>query len=249
MCRISAIVDIPNNCIVNAKVAGFESGERVLAIEQIKELGVVPNALFLFDRGYWSPELLAAILANEQKFLIRLQSNHAKSVAKDKKLKALGLRFVSFKLGSGDAENLLTNLPVHEVSDEELFELYAKRWGIESKYLELKSRLEIDNLSEKSLNSVLQDIYATLYMSNLTAFLCYEADEIIQEKTAGRITDTNRKPTVPSVFRFSETDSSVFACSGTPCSAFSSSIGLSKTSATTWPISENLNCDRAINVK
>lgn len=186
MCRISSVVDIPNNCIVNAKVSGYQTGERVLAIRQVEELGCVPNALFLFDRGYWSPELLAAILAGGHKFVIRLQSNHVKSVAKDKKLRALGLRLGSFRLRGGDAETLLTNLPVEEVSDEELFDLYAMRWGIECKYLELKARLEIDNLSEQSLNSILQDIYSTLYMANLTAFLCFEADEIIQERTAGK---------------------------------------------------------------
>jgi hypothetical protein len=184
MCRISAMVDVINNCIVDASVSGYDIGERALAIGQVNSLEAAKNALLLFDRGYWSPELLLSILANKQSFLMRIQSNHVQSIAGDQRIRGLGLRFVSFPLPSGETENLLSNLPVDEVSDDELFELYAMRWGIESKYLELKDRLEIDNLSEKSLNSVLQDIYATLYMSNLTAFLCSEADDIIQDKTA-----------------------------------------------------------------
>lgn len=186
MCRISGVVDVLNECIVDASVSGFGTGERALAIEQIKALGSVKNALFLFDRGYWSPELVSAIVKNGQKFLMRLASNTGKTVVKDEKGEAVTFRRYSFTLPSGDTETLLTNLSFEEVPDDELAVLYAKRWGAETKYLELKSRLEIDNFSGQSANAVLQDIYATLYISNLTAFLCFEADEIIEEKTTGK---------------------------------------------------------------
>jgi hypothetical protein len=75
-------------------------------------------------------------------------------------------------------------LSEEEVSDDELAELYAKRWGVETKYLELKDRLQIDSLSGESPNVVLQDIYSTLYISNLTAFLCWEADETLKEQNS-----------------------------------------------------------------
>jgi hypothetical protein len=117
---------------------------------------------------------------------MRLASNVGKTIVKDEHGEIVPLRRFSFMLSSGETETLLTNLTSDEVSDEELPDLYSKRWGIETKYLELKDRLEIDNFSGQSANTVLQDIYATLYMSNLTAFLCFEADEIIEEKTAGK---------------------------------------------------------------
>lgn len=193
MCRISAVVDVLNDCIVNAAVSPFSTGERALAIGQIEELKAVLNALFLFDRGYWSPELVESIIGNGQKFLMRLASNTGKTIARDKSATEYELRRYSFVLPSGETEVLLTNLTPEEVSDDELAALYAKRWGVETKYLELKDRLQIDHFSGESVNVVLQDIYSTLYISNLVAFLCFESDEIINERTADKSNQYKQK--------------------------------------------------------
>jgi hypothetical protein len=186
MCRISGVVDIPNGCIVNAAVSPFCVGERALAIRQIQQLKSVHNALYLFDRGYWSPELVSGIVANGQKFLMRLASNAGKTIIKDENGNIVNLRRYSFLLPDGATETLLTNLTEAEVSDAELAALYSMRWGVETKYLELKDRLEIDKLSGASVNVVLQDIYSTLYISNLVAFICFEADEAIAARTADK---------------------------------------------------------------
>jgi len=186
MCRISGIVDVLGECIANATVSPFSTGERALAVEQIKALHHVSNALFLFDRGYWSPQLVSAIIKNGQKFVMRLASNTGNAVIKDESGNTLNLRQHSFVLSSGIVETLLTNLSEDEMSDAELEALYAKRWGIETKYLELKERLQIEKFSQESVNAVLQDIYSTLYISNLAAFVCMEADDIIAAKTAGK---------------------------------------------------------------
>lgn len=186
MCRISAIVDVCNDCIVNATVSPYSIGERTLAIEQIKQLKPMPNALFLFDRGYWSPELVGDITKNGQKFLMRLASNVGKTIVTDENGNLIQLRRYSFILPSGEREVLLTNLSPEEISDDELAALYPKRWGVETKYLELKDRLQIDKFSGESVNIVLQDIYSTLYMSNLVAFICSEADEAVKKRTADK---------------------------------------------------------------
>ena len=180
MCRISAVVDILNNCIVNAVVSPFSVGERKLALKQIEELKAAKNALFLFDRGYWSVGLVSKIIQNEQKFLMRIQGSNLNAAKKQK------LRCYSFILPGGNEEILVTNLSEDEMSDNDLVCLYAKRWGIETKYLELKDRLQIDKFSGESSNIVLQDIYSTLYISNLVAFLCFESDELIKEKIADK---------------------------------------------------------------
>jgi len=186
MCRISAVVDIMNDCIVNAMVSPFSIGERALAIGQTEQLRSVENALYLFDRGYWSPELIKTIIGNGQKFVMRLASNTGKTIVTDEYGAVINLRRYSFILPSGETEVLLTNISEEEMSDDKLAALYAKRWGIETKYLELKDRLQIDKFSGESVNIVLQDIYSTLYISNLTAFICFESDEAIKERTADR---------------------------------------------------------------
>jgi hypothetical protein len=193
MCRISGVVDVLNNCIVNATVSGFSTGERSLAIRQAKELKSVLNALFLYDRGYWSPDLVREIHGNGQKFVMRLASNISNTVVKDQNGNNIELRKFSFILPSDETETLLTNLTLEEVSDEELIQLYTRRWGIETKYLELKERLEINSFSGQSANTVLQDIYSTLYISNLVAFTCFQSDEIIQAKTASKCNKYEQK--------------------------------------------------------
>ena len=182
MCRIGGVVDVLNDCIIKAAVSGFSVGERALAIEQVRQLKPVANALYLLDRGYWSPELVLGIIENGQRFLMRLASNTGNTVLTDEGGNPINLRRYSFMLPSGTVETLLTNIPAHEMSDDELSCLYAKRWGIETKYLELKDRLQIDSFSGESINTVLQDIYATLYISNLVAFICFEVDESLNRQ-------------------------------------------------------------------
>jgi hypothetical protein len=186
MCRISAVVDVLNKCIVNAVVSPFSVGERALAIGQVGELKSVSNALYLFDRGYWSPELASDIISSNQKFIMRLASNTGKTLVTDENGNTVKLRRYSFVLPNGETENLLTNITEDIMSNEEIAFLYTKRWGVETKYLELKARLQIANFSGESVNIVLQDIYATMYISNLTAFICFDTDEIINEKTADK---------------------------------------------------------------
>ena len=186
MCRINAIVDVLNDCIVNASVSPFCVGERALAIDQIKQLEHVRHALFLFDRGYWSPVLAATIMQGGQKFLMRLPSNVHNIVVKDADGNVIPLRRYTFVLPGGDTEILLTNIAETEMSDDELAALYTRRWGVETKYLELKDRLQINKLSGESINTVLQDIYATMYVSNLVAFMCYESDEAIKAREADK---------------------------------------------------------------
>ena len=48
------------------------------------------------------------------------------------------LRIVRFKLADETYECLITNLPPEDYPKETLKELYAKRWGIETSFRELK---------------------------------------------------------------------------------------------------------------
>ena len=193
MCRISAVVDVLNDCIVDACVSPFCVGERALAIEQVNKLKTVQEIINLFDRGYWSPNLVKNIINNGQKFLMRLASNVGSTIVKDETGQIIPLRRHSFVLPSGEVEVLLTNLSEEEFTNDDLAALYAKRWGAETKYLELKDRLQINTLSGKSVNVVLQDIYATLHMSNLVAFICFESDELIKEQTASKDNEYEQK--------------------------------------------------------
>lgn len=61
--------------------------------------------------------------------------------------------------------------------------LYFKRWPIETKYNTMKNKLEIENFSGRTLISVQQDFYATMYISNLVAITKIMSDEEIKKWT------------------------------------------------------------------
>ena len=64
-------------------------------------------------------------------------------------------------------------------------ELYAKRWGIETKYGELKRKLETENFSGRLVDSVMQDFFATMTVANMLAGFVREADREAARERAG----------------------------------------------------------------
>ena len=65
-------------------------------------------------------------------------------------------------------------------------ELYFLRWGIESKYQELKSRLELESFTGACSLAIEQEFYLTLLFSNLAAMLKQETDQEIDRQTKGK---------------------------------------------------------------
>ena len=50
-------------------------------------------------------------------------------------------------------------------------ELYHRRWEIETKYGELKTRMRLENFSGKNPLAIRQDLYAALFISNLSSLI------------------------------------------------------------------------------
>ena len=97
------------------------------------------------------------------------------------------VRLVKVTLPGGGTEILATSLLDEDAYPSHEFKrLYHLRWGIEEGYKTEKCRLEIENFSGLSAQAVLQDIYAKLFMVNLTAILAWVAqaiaDRLYQER-------------------------------------------------------------------
>jgi IS4 transposase len=65
----------------------------------------------------------------------------------------------------------------------EFAELYHCRWGIETFYGVLKGRLDLENFSGLSSQAVRQDVFATVFLSNLESLLIAPAQEQLQQKS------------------------------------------------------------------
>lgn len=96
------------------------------------------------------------------------------------------IRVLKIRLSSGETETLLTNLNQKQLPIRNAGELYFKRWGIETAYDTLKSKLQLENFSGKTVVSVYQDFYATVYLAGLAAACAEDADERIAAVDRGK---------------------------------------------------------------
>ena len=96
---------------------------------------------------------------------------------------AIKVRFVRVKLKTGKNEVLVTRLLDEiEFSSEEFLEIYHLRGGVEGFYAIVKTRLNLENFSDKTAESVYQDFYSTIYLSGIESIFTEDTDEQLAEK-------------------------------------------------------------------
>lgn len=191
----SMLYDVCNNLILDAHLDKCKSNERVLADKHLQWLSdhSFGNELIIFDRGYPSAELIDSIETKGFKYIMRCSTEFVKHIKytgkdavvshkfKNRSIKhSICFRIVEIEIG-GTIEYLITNLTNSEFDVEGLKELYHMRWGIETKYDDLKNKLSIESFSGLTKTAVLQDFYASLFLSNFAAFLIYDNQEDIQK--------------------------------------------------------------------
>ena len=75
---------------------------------------------------------------------------------------------------------------------EEFKHLYYLRWGIETFYGILKTRLNLENFTGKTAESVYQDFYASVYLTGLESILTADSDDKLAEKPTQHKQQVNR---------------------------------------------------------
>ncbi|MBF0555668.1 MAG: IS4 family transposase [Nitrospirae bacterium] len=203
--RISMMTDVLNDFIVDAAIKPKSIGERLLAMEHMPYMGT--NDLVLFDRGYPAFWLFSKVRSRGAHFCARINKG-VWHVVDDfiatgleeyivslkpgaqalKQCREMGLpiepievRLLRIVLDTGETEVLITSLVDCQEYPHGVFkELYGLRWGIEETYKTAKNRLQFENWSGKSVDSVYQDFYAKVFALNLTITLTHPADEEIK---------------------------------------------------------------------
>ena len=84
---------------------------------------------------------------------------------------SLKLRVLKIQLSNGDIEYLATNIFDSQITLDDFKWAYHKRWGIETKYNDVKNKLEIENFTGYSPDAILQDFYATMFLAELAGAL------------------------------------------------------------------------------
>ncbi|MBF0509185.1 MAG: IS4/IS5 family transposase, partial [Deltaproteobacteria bacterium] len=92
------------------------------------------------------------------------------------------LRLIRIDLPKRQHVVLITSLLDTNLYPYEIFEeLYRMRWPVEEDYKLMKCRIEIENFSGKSVESVYQDFHAKVFTMNLAAALAHPAQQAVDE--------------------------------------------------------------------
>lgn len=206
--------DVLNELILHAKIAPYRFGELNMAYSAIDCLE--EDMLMIYDRNFCNFKMVALHLWQEKeiKFVIRAKETQniirtfiksgAQSdvvylrttpaaikglyrsgyiVNRDTLLK---VRLVRVELDNS-VEVLMTNLWEEEGhSNSEFKELYFKRWGVETNISVQKNILQLESFSGLTQYSVLQDFYATVFITNLHSILIKEAQQTIENMQSKR---------------------------------------------------------------
>ncbi len=205
--RLSVLYDVINNYVIDGILSPLIIGEGKLALQHL--LHVKENDLVIYDRGYPSFNLIYEHLKLKSNFLMRVKvgfsnvtkefirsgkstqivsfypSQHNNYIDKeyDKKT-SVKVRLIRVELADGEVELLITSLLDSKKYRTKIFkELYFKRWGVELFYDELKNKLKVEYFSGYSSQSILQDFYAAIFVSNVQTLIVSELTDEINEQT------------------------------------------------------------------
>jgi hypothetical protein len=210
--ELSCLYDVLNHIALEVKLVPWRTAERDLALEHLKRLAL--DDLSLTDRGYASYEWFAWHVKLQRQFVCRCAAGTfgivnrlmaenvpGRSVVvklrvpreRRKEVRAAGLpeeitvRFVTFRLPSGELEVLATSLLNEQLYPTECFyALYGLRWGVETFYDVLKGRLVLENFSGRTVEAVRQDVHATVFLSNLETVITRRAQQRLDQGNAHR---------------------------------------------------------------
>lgn len=201
--RCSILYDVENKYALDGKIAPLKQGERELALSHL--LFCQKGDLLIYDRGYPSYDFIHQHITRDLDYLMRVKVSFSqltidfekskkrskivdiypgkntklsnKTYGKDTPIK---VRLLRVELPKGKVEILMTSLLDAKTYPNAIFkELYRKRWGVETFYDELKNKLKVEHFSGYSNQSILQDFYTALFISNIQTLIVSEIEDEI----------------------------------------------------------------------
>ena len=182
--QVSHAADVLNNICVDQKIASYKTSEKTLLLEHLSNL--CSDDLLLFDRGYYSFEVLKKLSDRNNKFCFRVKRKACKIITCfadsddidiettiNHEGECCHVRLTKVKLKGGEIEYLLTNLFDQKVfTTSELKILYHLRWGVEEQFKDFKHAIAIENFTGKKVNSVYQEFYGNSIYYNICMMTC-----------------------------------------------------------------------------
>jgi hypothetical protein len=213
----SVLYDVLNRVALDATLGQAKAYEIDLAVEHLSHTRA--GDLLTMDRNYPSYRLLAELDQHGRDFAVRCS---AASFAEARRMLkgegpdsqvitltpcvgqmpsirerglpfSLKVRLVRVLLSTGEYEVLVTSLlDDSRYPTEGFLELYHLRWGIETFYGLLKTRLALENFTGLGAEAVRQDFHATVYLSGLESLLTDTAQAMLDTKATKYPQTVNR---------------------------------------------------------
>ncbi len=218
----SVLYDVLNRVALEATLGRADAYEVDLALDHLAHTG--PTDWLVMDRNYPSYRMLAELTQRERHFVIRCSAASfgaarrllrgegpdsqvvtlTPCAAQAPLMRQLGLpqaltvRFVRVRLSTGEWEVMVTSLR-DEVAYPTVgfLELYHWRWGVETFYGVLKTRLDLENFSGLGAQAVRQDFHVAVYLTGLESILTetaqaqFDARETRHPQTVNRAVSFN----------------------------------------------------------
>lgn len=204
--RSSVLYDVLNKFVLDSSISHVSVKERELALKH--HVKCKKNDLIIYDRGYPGYDFFYKHITNSINFLMRMkvsESNVVKDFVKSGKRSViidfmpaqhksfkdkeytkesrLKIRLLRIELPNGEIEVLATSLIDSVRYPSKMFkELYFKRWGIETFYDELKNKLKVEYFTGYSSQSIEQDFYCAIFISNLQTVVVNGVQEELEEQ-------------------------------------------------------------------
>jgi len=200
-----------NGLTLDAAIAAYNTSERELIIGHLANLP--ENALVLLDRGYPAAWLFALLRSKGAHFCARLKAKQWACTRRflqtglreqivrlpvgweaRKKCEAMGLptdplevRLIRVELKTGEVEILATSLVGKAMPGPgQMARLYTLRWPVEEDYKVVKSRIEVENFSGRTVLSVYQEFHAAVFTKNLVCLLSNPVRETVTTRCRDR---------------------------------------------------------------
>lgn len=216
MARAGIELDVLNGYCTQAQLQPYSEGEFVFAEAFLENSN--PKDLRIYDRYFASFELIFKHLQKKVHFVMRCKIEFnlvvKKFVASGKKQSVveflipknlppalqqqgysvnhatiLRVRLVRVEIGQAEPEILITSLLDLRKYPHSCFkELYNYRWGDETRFDQIKNKLQIEVFSGHKSQAVYQDFFATVIASNIHNLICKECTETLDQINAGRDT-------------------------------------------------------------
>ncbi len=194
--QVSFATDVLNNICVDAIIGAYKENERVHAAQMLDNLG--SDNLLLFDRGYFTADLLRMVLLSENQCCFRLKKNASKAVINFIKSNCQDIiseinidgqdykiRFTKLRLDTGEEEYLCSSLlDMDKFTPNIMKDIYKLRWGVEEQFKDMKHAISVENFVGKKVNSIKQEFFGNILTYNLAMMTCkYQIERLANSRT------------------------------------------------------------------